>query len=337
MNNLPAGFTTRPARMEDAEMVVKMYNEYSKELMGVEKYRLSDTLSEWSLPSTHLDQDTLLVFAKDGKLAGYGEYWDISEPYVRKSLWYRIHPEYAGLGIDLFLVGWAEEKARQAIDRAPDGARVTLQGNSIILDQRMQEVFTSLGYSHNRTGLRMVIDLKEPPTAPRWPEGIRVQTLERGKDERRMIQAVYDSFSDHWGFVPEPFEAYLERWQHFMDHNPDLDPALWFMALDGDDVAGMSLCFEKSFDDPGLGWVGTLGVCRPWRKHGLGLALLQHSFCELYQRGQRKIGLGVDADSLTGATRLYEKAGMRSDPTHTHLIFEKELRPGIELTTQSVD
>ena len=156
-------------------------------------------------------------------------------------------------------------------------------------------------------------------------------------DERRVIRAVYDSFSDHWGFVPEPFEAYLERWLHFMDHNPDLDPALWFMALDGDEVAGMSLCFKKAYDDPELGWVGTLGVCRPWRKRGLGLALLQHSFCELYQRGQRKIGLGVDADSLTGATRLYLKAGMQPDPNHTYLFYEKELRPGIELSKQSVD
>ena len=172
MNNLPIGFTTRPARMEDAEMVVKMYNIYSKELMGVEKYRLSDTLAEWSLPSTHLDQDTLLVFAPDGRLAGYGEFWDIAEPYVRKSLWYRIHPAYDGSGIDLFLVGWAEEKARQAIDRAPDGARVTLQGNSSILDKQMQAVFTRQGYTHNRTGLRMVIDFNEPPEAPQWPKGI---------------------------------------------------------------------------------------------------------------------------------------------------------------------
>lgn len=337
MNNLPIGFTTRPAHMEDAEMVVKMYNIYSKELMGVEKYRLSETLGEWSLPSTHLDQDTLLVFAPDGRLAGYGEFWDIAEPHVRKSLWYRIHPAYDGSGIDLFLVGWAEEKARRVIDRAPDGVRVTLQGNSSILDKQMQTVFTRQGYTHNRTGLRMVIDLKDPPVAPRWPEGIRVQTLVRGSDERRLIRAVYDSFSDHWGFVPEPFEAYLERWRHFMDHNPDLDPALWFMALDGEEVAGMSLCFEKAHDDPELGWVGTLGVCRPWRKRGLGLALLQHSFCELYQRGQRKIGLGVDADSLTGATRLYLKAGMQPDPNHTYLFYEKELRPGIELSKQNLD
>jgi GNAT superfamily N-acetyltransferase len=99
----------------------------------------------------------------------------------------------------------------------------------------------------------------------------------------------------------------------------------------------MSLCFEKSHDDPGLGWVGTLGVCRPWRKRGLGLALLRHSFSELYRHGQRRIGLGVDAESLTGATRLYLKAGMQPDPNHTYLFYEKELRSGIELTTQSVD
>jgi mycothiol synthase len=337
MNNLPAGFTTHPACMEDAEMVVKMYNEYSMELMGVEKYGLSDTLAEWSLPSTHLDQDTLLVFAPDGVLAGYGEYWDIAEPYVRKSLWYRIHPAYDGLGLDKFLVNWAEAKAYQDIERAPQGARVSLQGNSIILDKRMQAVFTGLGFTHNRTGLRMVIDLKEPPALPVWPEGIRAQPMIRGVDEPRLIQAVYDSFSDHWGFVPEPFEAYLERWQHFMDHNPDLDPGLWFMALDGNQVAGISLCFEKSHDDPDLGWVGTLGVCRPWRRRGLGLALLQHSFCELYRRERRRVGLGVDADSLTGATRLYLKAGMQPDPNKTFLIYEKELRGGVELTTQQLD
>ena len=334
---LPEGFTTRPARMEDAERVVKMYNIYSKELLGVEKYRLRDTLAEWSLPSANLDQDTLLVFAPDGMIAGYGEYWDIIEPYVLKSLWYRVHPDYRDAGIDLFLARWAEGKARQDITRAPQGARVTLQGNSIIRDKRMQEVFASLGFTHNRTGLRMVIDLKDPPVPPVWPEGIQVRSMIQGEDVRQLTQAVYDAFSDHWGFVPEPFEAYLERWQHLMDHKPDLDPTLWFMALEGEAVAGMSLCYKKSFDDPEMGWVGTLGVCRPWRRRGLGLALLQHSFGELYRQGKRKVGLGVDAESLTGATRLYLKAGMQPDPNSTYLFFEKELRPGIELTTQHVN
>ena len=83
-----------------------------------------------------------------------------------------------------------------------------------------------------------------------------------------------------------------------------------------------------------MGWVATLGVPRPWRKRGIGLALLRHSFNEFYRRGKRKVGLGVDAQSLTGALRLYESAGM-----HVHQTFdqyEKELRPGVEISTQSL-
>jgi ribosomal protein S18 acetylase RimI-like enzyme len=57
--------------------------------------------------------------------------------------------------------------------------------------------------------------------------------------------------------------------------------------------------------------VNVLGVRRPWRRRGLALALLLHSFHELEARGMDRVALGVDAESLTGAVRLYEKAGMR--------------------------
>ena len=53
-----------------------------------------------------------------------------------------------------------------------------------------------------------------------------------------------------------------------------------------------------------------LAVRRPWRQHGLGMALLRHSFGEFHRRGARKVGLGVDSENTTGATRLYERAGM---------------------------
>ena len=74
--------------------------------------------------------------------------------------------------------------------------------------------------------------------------------------------------------------------------------------------------------------MSSLGVRRPWRKRGLGLALLQHSFGEFYRRGIRVINLGVDAGSPTGATRLYKKAGMRV--AAEYVAYEKELRPGRE-------
>jgi mycothiol synthase len=52
-------------------------------------------------------------------------------------------------------------------------------------------------------------------------------------------------------------------------------------------------------------------VIPAFRKRGLGSALLLHAFAGLYARGERRMGLGVDATNETGATRLYESAGMR--------------------------
>jgi len=84
-----------------------------------------------------------------------------------------------------------------------------------------------------------------------------------------------------------------------------------------------------------MGWVMDLSVRRPWRKQGLGLALLQHSFVEYYNRGFRSVGLGVDASSLTGATRLYEKAGMHVQRKYDR--YELELRAGEELVKTELD
>jgi hypothetical protein len=39
--------------------------------------------------------------------------------------------------------------------------------------------------------------------------------------------------------------------------------------------------------------------------------MLRRAFAEFYLRGRRKVALAVDSQSLTGATRLYERAGMR--------------------------
>ena len=83
-----------------------------------------------------------------------------------------------------------------------------------------------------------------------------------------------------------------------------------------------------------MGYVNDLGVRRAWRKRGLGLAFLQHAFGEFYRRGYRKVGLGVDAQNLTGALNLYRKAGM-----HIHQqfdMYEKEIRPGKEISVQSL-
>jgi ribosomal protein S18 acetylase RimI-like enzyme len=95
------------------------------------------------------------------------------------------------------------------------------------------------------------------------------------------------------------------------------------VAIAGNEIAGVSICEHKR--DPDLGWVDALGVRAGYRRRGIAEALLRTAFAEFWRRGERRVGLGVDAESPTGATRLYERAGMR---TLWHaVVWEKELRP----------
>jgi len=55
----------------------------------------------------------------------------------------------------------------------------------------------------------------------------------------------------------------------------------------------------------------------------LGLALLHHAFTEFWRRGERAVALGVDAENPTGATRLYERAGMHM--LFDAVVYEKQL------------
>jgi mycothiol synthase len=335
-NSFPDGYKIRPARMEDLGDQTELLNAWSTQFLGIEKFTLDESEMDWKTPGFNLDSDTRVVIAPGGKMVAYYEVWDLSDPHVHIVCWGRVHPGFTGLGIGSYLLEWAEERARLGIIKAPPDARVTLMAFALSIDEPSLELFRNSGFELIRHNLRMVIDLDGQPPQPQWPTGISVRSIIRGKDERAITHAVRDSFKDHWGFVERPVDDDLRLWQQRMDDDKEFDPSLWFLAMDGEQVAGISLCRLTTYDDPQMGWVGTLGVLRPWRRRGLGFALLQHSFQELYRRGKHKIGLGVDAQSLTGATQLYLKAGMHPDPNRQFCQFEKELRPGVELGTQSL-
>lgn len=333
---LPHGYQIRPVTMEDLSPTVHMLNEWSMTMLGVKAFEETDFSTQWTMPDFDLERDTRLVLAPNGEVVGYYDVWDIDDPHVHVNIWGRVHPAHTGCGIGSTLIEWAEERGRMAVLKAPEEARVTMMGHCLSSDQPALELFQNAGFNLVRYSLRMVISLDGPPPEPAWPEGITIRSLVLEQDEPAALQAVRDSFQDHWGYVMRPFEAELARWKHFMETDKIFDPSLWFLAMAGDQVVGTALNYPYVDDDHDMGWVGTLGVVRDWRRRGLGLALLHHSFQDFYRRGKRKVGLGVDAQSLTGATRLYLKAGMHPDPAREWSLFEKELRPGEELGTQSV-
>ncbi len=333
-HGLPEGYVLRGATLNDLPEAVEMFNTCSRQLQGTDEVTLESYQREWEIPLLNLPEDVKVVIAPDGSIAACQELWDLFDPHTRINTWGRVHPKHQGRGLATALLRWAEERARQAIPRAPEGARVVLLNWINSLDTAAHEALLRAGFSLIRHSYRMRIELTEAPPAPVWPEAITLRPFDPERDLEAVVQADGEAFRDHWGYIQRPFEQDLQLFRHWLSE-PRFDPTLWFVAVHGAEVAGVSLCDAWTDEDPDQGWVGSLGVRRPYRKQGLGLALLRHSFGEFYRRGRKAAGLGVDAQNLTGALRLYEKAGMRVFRKQN--AYEKELRPGVELSTQTVE
>jgi mycothiol synthase len=330
---LSENFTTRPATLDDIEPIVALFNTCCIEQIGKPLYKLDNIQTRWQSPSFNMEIDTRVVLAPDGKLVGCVRLWD-GAPHVRVFADACVHPEYRGRSIGAYLSQWTEERARQSIAQAPEGARVVLHQNVMSTDTMAQALLLRQGYRLVRHYFNMIIEMDAPPE-PAVPEGIIIRPFVREQEARALVHASREAFKDHWGYVEIPFEEDYKEWVHWMDNDPSFDPSLWFVAVDGGEIAGMSLCCNTVAEDPDAGLVEDLCVRRPWRRRGIALALLRHSFGEFYRRGKPKVTLGVDAQSLTGALRLYEKAGMRVQRQRNR--YEKELRPGKDLSTQSVE
>jgi len=333
--SLPEGFTVRGARLEDVKPALILFNVWSQSVIQEDEITDAEAIrNEWVSPGFDPAEDIRLVFAPDGEMVGYIEVWTTVRPPVHPWIWGCVHPSYEDLGIGTWMLQWGEERAMQALENVPGGLRFAPRVGIYSKAGKSKKLFEDMGYGYIRSSYRMVIDMDELVPEPVWPEGITLRTYNPETDAEAVYHADVESFRDHFGFVEQPFEEGFKRFTHFMTGYEGFDPTLWFLAMDGNEIAGICLCQPRSFDDPDLGWVSTLGVRRQWRKRGIGLALLRHSFNEFYRRGKRKVGLGVDAENLTGALRLYENAGM-----HVHNAFdlhEKEIRAGTEISVQSL-
>jgi mycothiol synthase len=333
---LPEGFTARGATMNDVETALVLYNRWSRSVIGRDEIiDVQAVRNDWISPGFDPAEDIRLVFAPNGQMAGYIEVWTTVKPPVHPWIWGRVDPDYEGMGIGTWMMSWAEQRALRALKDVPAEFRFAPRLGTFPEAEKPKKLFAALVYHHIRSSYQMLIDLDAPVPEAKFPEGIMVRTYNPETDAEAVYRAQNDSFRDHFGYLEEPFEDGLVRFKHFWE-NESSDPTLLFLAIDRPtgEIAGISLCRSHSFEDPDMGWVGTLGVRRQWRKRGLGLALLRHSFNELYRRGKRKVGLGVDAQNLTGALRLYETAGMHVHQTFD--LYEKELRPGMEISVQSL-
>jgi mycothiol synthase len=296
----------RPPTLDDAHGIAALIWERDEADFADDRPAFTgDELCDWwALRPERLETDAWLARSDEGivayaRLSREGDVAKVEDESC-------VHPRFRGLGIGSELVDWAESWARAAgLPRLQ--IRVVTDDGRRLLEAR--------GFELVRFIWRMDIDLTSEPPPPDTPSGIEIRAYRPGTDDIALHAMHQEAFAGHWEFVPEP----LDEWLSWRTERSDYDPALWQLAWNGDEIAGAVLCFGPS----GLGWVLDLAVGARWRKRGLGLALLRAGFRELYRHGRPRIGLEVDSENETGATRLYERAGMRV--TRRYATFEKAM------------
>ncbi|HVD44556.1 MAG TPA: GNAT family N-acetyltransferase [Rubrobacter sp.] len=313
---LPEGYTTREPAREDAEAVTALISACQIADTGASDMSVEEMLDDWH--TLDLAEEAVVVTALDGRIAAYADVFNRS--FVIVSVYGYVHPDYRGVGIGSYLVAWGERWTRDRMPQAQENARVVVQHYINSANEGARRLLEGSGYTPVRGIYVMEAELDEASPLPHWPADISLRTFVPGKDERVVYEAVEDAFRDLWGRPRNPFERFVRETE-----KESFDPSLWFLAVEGGEIAGIILCKTLA----GEGWVNVVGVRRPWRNRGLGLALLRHAFTEYHRRGTHRVSLSVDDESVTGAPRLYGRAGMRV--RESYIIHLKELRPGLDL------
>lgn len=308
--HVPDGYVARRPVLDDADALAGLVNFCSMSDAGIMVVSGEQLRGLWQLPFHDVDRDNWVLTSTDGLLVGVATVIAM-EPYTDIQSIGVVHPEHEGRGLGAWLMERVEARADELRANAPAGEAVTLRSQTWSGNDRAVALFTSRGYQLERIFRLMQIEFKPDTVLPdiTIPAGITIRTFVRGQDESLAWLASEESFRDHWNHHEIP----LDVWTNLLiETQESFDPGVWWLAMDGDEVAGVAICDADAPGEPQYGMVATLGVRRPWRGRGIAMALLATTFAEFQRRGKAGVRLGVDADSPTGAYRLYERAGMRT-------------------------
>lgn len=275
-----------------------------------------DSLAAWTHNLVNTDPAEDIVLAEvAGRLVGYQHTsWrrEDAGAYIYMLAGF-VDPDWRRQGLGTVLVERGEARLR-AVAATHLGADAPRHFQTFTAVTRVGKValFERRGYHTERHFYEMLrTGLHDLPPAP-LPPGLELRPVDR--HNRPLLHAIWEAseeaFRDHWGNR----EPSIEDFQRLLDQ-PDTDPDLWQVAWDTatNQIAGVSINSIPAEENAQLGrargWVDDLSVRRPYRRQGLGRALLLNSLIALRARGLTEVGLGVDAQNPTGALRLYESVG----------------------------
>ncbi|MEO8228180.1 MAG: GNAT family N-acetyltransferase [Chloroflexota bacterium] len=275
-----------------------------------------ETLANLFANRNDFDPERDLLLAEiDGRLVAYSEQLrSVRDGGRVYDTFGWVHPDQRrrGLGGAMLGYGEARQRARAAAEEASGETRPGQLGSwSHEMATGNVALLERAGYVPVRWFIEMLRDDLGDIPMDSMPDGLEIRPVPADR-ARDVLLADFEAFKDHWGAVDHT-EADVRR----ILGDPETDVALWQVAWSGDEIAGsvQPAIYPTDNAAQGIqrGWLDRVSVRRPWRRRGVGRALMSAAMIELRERGMESVKLGVDAENPSGALGLYEGLGFRVD------------------------
>jgi mycothiol synthase len=273
----------------------------------------------YGLLGQNLEQNTLLALADDHTVVA--EAFIFFPPHEAEHLALLdgyVHLRQRRRGLGSYLLRWLEARARKEFSgtgeaKSPsggDGLPQLLRTSCVAHQSDRIAIFERHGFQASRYSYTLQRDLDEfMPDLP-LPSGVQPHRWDPALDQA-VMDAFNLAFQGQWG-VPA---MTADLWRAFIT-GAQFRPDLSCVALAGDEV--VAFCINWVVDRNG--WIEAVGVVPDWRGGGIASALLAYSLRQFQQAGLEQAALDVDADSPTGALRLYQKLGFSRVKEEIHFV-----------------
>jgi len=303
MTVLPEGWTLRRPTLDDATAILAMVHACDIASVGAPDFLLEEVRESLLEPNTDMSRDCWLALDETGTVVGWaypynptGGTRDFFNVYAWPD---RGLPALRPL-VELIMDRMAERAAEFGHDP------YELRSGAVATEKPLIEALTEAGLVFLKQHARMQMPLDGvPATIPEPPPGVLVRPARPDDEaEMRAFQAVIEeAFRD-----TDHFSVGYDEWRQQLATQEYIPYDEWFVAeADGRIVGALQSSGPAEEEE---GWVSRLAVLRPYRKRGIGEALLRRAFAAYAAHGRTKAGLGVDLENPTAAVRLYESVGL---------------------------
>ena len=261
----------------------------------------------------HLDpmEDVRVAYVGEQPV-GWGRVWHhpSGERLERAYLFGTVLPDRRGQGIGRVIFAWQLERARTVLGSYRHDLPLQVKTAAWDWLSDAQHLYERFGFTAVRWFDELLRPL-DPPLEVGEVDGVDIASWRSDRSEE--VRLLHNrAFADHWGSGATDQAAWEKR---LTGYGIRLD--LSVVALSAGRAVGYSINEVYPEDEQLLGrrdgWIGTLGVDRDQRGKGIASALIATSMDRFRRAGLTHASIGVDADSPTGAHRLYRRLGFQME------------------------